>query len=326
MIIVSQKVVLMMSNEEINNFNEYARYKYVIENIKDVIWEMDTKLVFTFVSPTINGMAGYVADEMVGRCILDFLTAESKAHIVEQWKHLVHKRIEDDFRNVVLYDLQLICKDGNTIWCEACVKPIFRGKNFIGYIGTTRDITDKKLCENKANRYLEELKYKNEKLENLATLDMLTGAYNRRKFEYFICLEIEKKKNYGSPFSIIMFDIDNFKGINDHYGHKKGDRILQDITALIKHTLRVTDKLFRWGGDEFIILLPELTLKNAFKVADKVRETVQSYNFDIENKEVTVSLGVGEYTLNENLDQFVTRVDKALLKAKSYGRNKTEQS
>lgn len=153
---------------------------------------------------------------------------------------------------------------------------------------------------------------------------MLTGAYNRRKLEYFVGLEIEKKEKYGSPFSIIMFDIDNFKGNNDHNGHKKGDRILQDITALIKYTLRVTDKLFRWGGDEFIILLPELTIENALKVADRVRETIQSFDFDIGNKKVTVSLGVGDYTLNENPDQFITRVDNALLKAKLNGKNKVE--
>lgn len=308
------------------NSHEYARYKYVTENIKDVIWEMDINLIFTFVSPTVNAMTGYDVEEMVGRCVLDFLTAESKARVLEQWKHTVHKRIHDNFKNTILYDVRLICKDGKTIWCEVSFKPIFRGKDFIGYVGTTRDISEKKINENKLKKYLEELKYKNEQLEDMATLDMLTGAYNRRKFEYFIGLEIEKKEKYGSPFSIIMLDIDNFKGINDYNGHKKGDRILQDITVLIKNTLRATDKLFRWGGDEFIILLPELTLKNALKVADKVKDTIQSFDFDIENKEVTVSLGVGDYTLNENPEQFVTRVDKALLKAKFNGRNKVEYS
>lgn len=313
-----------MSNEVSNNFNEYARYKFVIENIKDVIWEMDANLVFTFVSPTSKAMAGYEAEEMLGRCILDFLTATSKARVHELWKQNLSKRVEGTYRNTILYDVKMICKNGQAIWCEVCINPVFNGKEFTGYIGTTRDISEKKIYENKLKRYLKELKNKNKQLEDLATLDMLTGAYNRRKFEYSLGLEIDKKEKYDSPFSIIMFDIDNFKGINDDNGHENGDRVLQDITALIKNTLRATDKLFRWGGDEFIILLPELSLINAVRVADRVRQTIELWDFEINNKEVTVSLGVGTYTINETSDQFVTRVDNALLKAKFNGRNKVE--
>lgn len=312
-----------MSKDAINDSEEYARYKYVIENIKDIIWEMDSRLAFTFVSPTVFSMTGYTVEEMVGKTILDFLTIESKKNIAEQWKDKVQERVNGDY-GTVLYDVNLVCKDGRTIWCEVSVKPVFKGKEFIGYIGSTRDISEKKIYQNQLNRFLEELTDKNKKLEDLAALDMLTGALNRRKFDYFVNLEVEKKEKYGSPFSIIMFDIDKFKGINDQYGHKKGDKILKDITTLIKYTLRVTDKLFRWGGDEFIILLPELALRNALKVADKVRQIIQSYDFEIGNDALTVSLGVGEYSLHENTDQFVTRVDTALLKAKSSGRNKAE--
>jgi two-component system cell cycle response regulator len=121
-----------------------------------------------------------------------------------------------------------------------------------------------------------------------------------------------------------MFDIDDFKKINDCFGHKTGDRILKDLTSLIKYLLRSTDKLFRWGGDEFIILLPESTLKNAVKVADKIREAVQLFDFGIKNRKVTISVGIGAYALNENLEQFVARVDHALLKAKFNGKNKVE--
>lgn len=305
---------------------EYARYKYVIENIKDVIWELDPNIIFTFISPTAYSMAGYTAEEMIGRSILDFLTAESKAQISEQWQQTVPKRITGNFQNTILYDVQFICKNGNIIWCEVCVKPSFMGEDFIGYIGTTRDVSEKKIYENNLKRYFIELGAKNMQLENLANFDMLTGAYNRRKFEYFVDLEIEKKVNCNIPFSIIMFDIDNFKGINDNNGHKKGDKILQDITAIIKQTLRGTDQLFRWGGDEFIILLPELTLKNAQRVAGRMKESINKFDFGINNIEVTVSLGIGEYTLSENPEQFVTRVDNALLKAKHNGKNKVELS
>lgn len=313
-------------SKEINDMlAEYARYKYVIENIKDVIWEIDSNFVFTFVSPALKEMVGYEAEEMTGKSVFDFLTPESKAYMLEHWKQKGPGRLNGSLRETALYDIQMICKNGERLWCQLCIKPVFNGNDFRGYIGTTRDISEKKNTENQMKIYLETLQYKNEQLEDLAALDMLTGAYNRRKFEYFVSLEIEKKVKYGTSFSIIMFDLDNFKSINDTFGHKKGDNILQDITVLIKKTLRATDKLFRWGGDEFIIFLPDQTLKNALKVADKIRRAIRLYDFETGDKEVSVSLGVGEYNLNETQDQFVTRVDNALLKAKSNGRNKVEQ-
>lgn len=309
-----------------HSLEEYARYKYVIENIKDIIWEMDTNFIFTFVSPTAKETTGYEIDELVGRCMLDFLTNESKEQVLDRWRQNVNSRINDDLKKIILYDVQFVCKEGKVIWFEVSVKPVIKGKTIIGYIGATRDISEKKEYENELRKYIEELKYTNRKLDELATLDMLTGAYNRRKFEYYVKLSIDKKEKYISPFSIIMFDIDHFKKINDSYGHKMGDQILQEISTIVKCTLREADKLFRWGGDEFIILLPETTLKNAYKVAEKVRKSIESTDFEIKNSKVTVSLGAGEHIIGESIDQFVSRVDNALLKAKSNGRNKAEFS
>jgi len=310
-----------MSKEETNSLEEYARYKYVIENIKDVIWEVDKNLVFTFISTTIKGITGYATEEMIGRCILEFLAPKSKMHIQEQLETKALVKIVEKFGSAILYDVEFICKDGKTIWCEVCVKPVNRDSGSISYIGMTRDVSEKKLYENKLKAYLDELKYKNKQLEELLTLDMLTGAYNRRKFEYFVGLEIEERETYFSPFSIIMFDIDNFKEINDYFGHKKGDIILQNVTALVKNTLRENDKLFRWGGDEFIILLPRFSINNALVFAKKLKDAIELFDFDIEDKKVTISSGAGEYILPETQDQFVNRVDNALLKAKSKGKN-----
>lgn len=314
----------MLGKEETGNLEEYAIYKYVIENIKDVIWEVDENLVFTFISKTIKGMTGYEDKEMLGRCILDFLTPKSKMHIQEQFAAKPLTKIIEEVGSAVFYNVEFICKDGQTIWCEVCVKPIHRDNSAVSYIGMTRDVTEKRLYENKLKEYLEELKLKNEQLEKMATLDMLTGAYNRRKFEYFIGLEIEEKENYGSPFSIIMFDIDNFKQINDYYGHKKGDIILQKITVLVKNIMRENDKLFRWGGDEFIILLSKFGLNNALVFAQKVKENIDLFDFDTGDKKVTISAGVGEYLLPETQDHFVNRIDNALLRAKSNGKNNVE--
>jgi diguanylate cyclase (GGDEF)-like protein/PAS domain S-box-containing protein len=254
---------------------------------------MDMQLTFTYVSPACKLMSGYEADEMVGRCLLDFLGAESRAYIQRQSAQLLQKRADGSFRSPMMYDVEFVCKDKKTIWCQVCVRPVFKDDVFFGLVGTTRDISENKLYENMLKKFLAEQRSKNEQLESLATLDMLTGALNRRKFEYFVWLEIEKWEEYDSTFSIIMFDIDNFKKINDVNGHRKGDVILKDITSLIVGTLRETDRLFRWGGDEFIILLPDLTMKNALVVAEKVRNTIENYTFGLEGLAVTVSLGSG---------------------------------
>lgn len=301
---------------------EYARYKYVIENIKDIIWQMDTNMIFTYVSPTAKESIGYEPDELIGKSILDIVTTESKMELLYYWKKRLESRINGKYDKVILYDVQIESKEGKIIWHEVSVKPVFEDQSFLGYIGTSRDISEKKALDNKITKYIKELKEKNSKLDELATLDMLTGAYNRRKFEYYVKECIEKNEKYGSPFSITIFDIDHFKRINDSYGHKKGDQILQEISAIVKRALRDTDRLFRWGGDEFIILLPDITLKNAYKVAKKVRSTIEKYDFGIQSKEVTVSLGLGEYKIGENLDQFVSRADTVLLEAKANGRNK----
>jgi diguanylate cyclase (GGDEF)-like protein/PAS domain S-box-containing protein len=309
-----------LSNAEL--LNEFVRYKYVVDNIKEVIWEVDTDAVFAFISPTIKGMTGYEVEQMIGRSILEFLTEDSRRFLMHDLDKPERKKITTP---PPLYDIEFICKDGRTIWCEVSVKPVFQDGALVCYVGTSRDISEKKLYEKKLHEMLEAQMQINKQLEDMLTYDMLTGAYNRRKFEYFVHQEIEKAERYENPFSITIFDVDNFKQINDVSGHNNGDRVLQEIAAIIKHTLRDSDKLFRWGGDEFIVLLPDVNLKNAFKVANKIRKAIDSYAFDIEGKCVSLSLGVGTYDTNETLDQFIARVDKALLKAKNNGKNLVEQ-
>lgn len=306
------------------NFEEYNRYKHAIENIHDIVWELDMTLTFVFVSPNSKELSGYEADEMIGRNILDFLCKESKEYIRDSFKEHIEERISGKLKRPFLYDVQFMNKDGTYRWLEVSAKPLYKEEQFVGYIGTSRDISDKKAHEKEMKKYIEELEHTNRKLDKLATFDMLTGVYNRRKFEQDVTLAADKNEKYGSPFSIIMFDMDGFKQINDQYGHKMGDVILQEITAVVKRVLRETDRLFRWGGDEFIILLQETSIKNAFKVAEKVRKTIEAYEFEAENDHLTISLGVGEYLQGDSIDQFLSYVDNALLKAKANGKNRVE--
>ncbi len=236
-----------MENNQTMKSHQFYRYKYIIENIKDVIWEMTTDFVFTFVSPNAKDMTGYEAEELMRRKMPDFLVEESRNYFFNQSIPRVKKRINGDTEEIILYDVQFLCKSGSIKWLEVSAKPMFEEGNFIGYIGTTRDITEKKEYESQLKKYIDELKTMNTKLEEMATLDVLTGAFNRRKFNDDLSSVIKDKEKYGFSFSLIFFDIDYFKTINDRYGHKTGDLILQRISELVLMNIRTTDRLFRWG-------------------------------------------------------------------------------
>ncbi|MEN6461131.1 MAG: diguanylate cyclase [Syntrophomonas sp.] len=310
----------MESNEK-SQLHQFTRYKYIIENIKDVIWELNTDYVFTFVSPNAKDMTDYEPEELVGRKMPDFLAEESRNYFSDQVLQYKDKRINGDTEEVILHDVQFICKNGLVKWVEVSANLVFEEGRFAGYIGTTRDITEKKEYECQLNKYIQELKIINAKLEKMATTDILTGAYNRRKFEDDLNLIINKKKKQDIQFSLILFDIDHFKIINDLFGHKIGDLVLQRISELVLGNIRTTDRLFRWGGEEFIIILPEANLESAKIVAGKIRNIIQNEDFGI-NKRITISLGVGEYIANENTDQIISRLDKVLYQAKRQGRNR----
>jgi len=159
------------------------------------------------------------------------------------------------------------------------------------------------------------------KLEIIATHDkLLTDIFNRLEINKRLKNEIETAKRYNIPLSVIYFDIDHFKKINDTYGHEKGDFVLKEIARLITLNLRKTDIFGRWGGEEFLIVLPFTDLKNAFKLAEKLRKIIENYNFN--GIKVTISFGVAEFNKNDNTDTLINRADKALYQAKESGRNR----
>ena len=160
------------------------------------------------------------------------------------------------------------------------------------------------------------------KFEILAITDKLTKLYNRHKFYEIATNEIERSKRYKRPLSLIIFDIDHFKKINDTYGHDIGDYVLQELAKLIKKHIRKQDFAFRWGGEEFIILLPETDAQGAMKLAEKLRHIIESHKFK-KVGQVTISLGVTEYSSSDkDIDEVVKRADNALYLSKKNGRNR----
>ncbi len=161
------------------------------------------------------------------------------------------------------------------------------------------------------------------RLEYESSHDGLTGLYNRRAFDAALSLEMARHARYKLAVSLIVFDIDHFKKVNDQYGHRRGDEVLKMLATLSTSLVRETDIVFRIGGEEFAILCPETDVDGARLLAEKIRESIQKKVFD-EIGELTVSLGVAGYSTGLSADQFYQNADKALYLAKNNGRNRTE--
>ncbi len=161
-----------------------------------------------------------------------------------------------------------------------------------------------------------------EKLKKHVYVDILTGVYNRYFLENVIPRELKKVERYKQPLSVIFIDIDNFKYINDYYGHNKGDMVLKIIGNIFKKNIRKTDLPIRYGGDEFLIFLPFTSEKDAVKIAEKLKSII-SYSCKKKlNIDVTVSAGVLEVREQENLKSILNKLDILLYKAKATGKDK----
>jgi diguanylate cyclase (GGDEF)-like protein len=157
------------------------------------------------------------------------------------------------------------------------------------------------------------------RVNRLAHYDELTTLMNRRSFKKHLQNEIQD----GSKLSLVFFDIDHFKDINDTFGHLDGDRVLKEISTLIKSNIRKDDLISRWGGEEFLILFKDTSLQDSIKISEKLKELVREYDFSL-NQKVTCSFGVTSYIDDEGIDEFISRADNYLYRAKDLGRDRVE--
>lgn len=162
-------------------------------------------------------------------------------------------------------------------------------------------------------------------LEKQAIHDALTGLYNRRKFEALLSQELERVNRYHRALTLILLDIDHFKAVNDHFGHDVGDEVLRLLADTLREQLRSSDIPARWGGEEFIVLLPETELDAALQAAVHLRQCIADIDFPSAGQ-ITVSLGVSTYQPGDRLETLVKRADEALYQAKQGGRNRVRSS
>lgn len=245
------------------------------------------------------------------------LDENNSENLPELWRKTLHPEDRDSIESLFVKGVKelsgfhscfrIFWPDGSCHYLEAHAL-VVREENgrAVRITGVNWDVTESKIME--------------EKLVTLSTTDPLTSAFNRRYMLQAIDAEISRSARYFSVFSLIMFDLDYFKNVNDTYGHDAGDEVLKKIVDVMKKRIRKNDVLSRWGGEEFMILLSGTNQDNAKIFAQKLMTELQNLKFERSEK-ITASFGVTEYRLKETSDSVLKRVDELVYRAKKEGRN-----
>ncbi|MHB1662115.1 MAG: sensor domain-containing diguanylate cyclase [bacterium] len=288
----------------------------MVNGMVEGIYINDTKILYA--NPSALKFFGYQEKELYDMYIWD-LFGEKDRPVV---KANIEKRLKGE-RFYTEYRFDTFTKKGEEKYVMFHVQTVVYQGRFVA-LAVFFDITDKVLLEKQLEK--ERLQF-----QELSEVDYLTGIFNRRKLEKFLEGYVKLAVRYNRPLSLIMFDIDHFKSINDNYGHQIGDNVLIEIADLVKTNLRETDFFARFGGEEFMILMPETNLSYAKAKAENLRKLIEENIFKYIYG-LTCSFGVIEYGKKDNSDNMqdivsglIGRVDNALYRAKENGRNRVEE-
>lgn len=289
---------------------EQLKIKTMAEASYDAFVMADARGSILFWSPAAERMYGWTAEEALGKEIHELIAPPS-----------YHAAAREGMRNFAVtgtgpvmdtvLEFDSVRRDGSSLPVERSLSAFqVDGEYFV--VGILRDVSERK-------RFLEEL-------TRLARTDAMTGLNNRAYFTELAELELERARRHSHPLSLVMFDADRFKLVNDTYGHDVGDQVLVALTGAVNAAMRRTDILGRLGGEEFAALLPETGREAARQVAEKMRRAVESATVTTDNEDVvdfTISLGIAEFSGDvTDLERLLKAADQALYQAKSDGRNR----
>ena len=282
---------LIVANDELKRFAEIIDKHVITATTK-------TNSIITSVSSAFVSISGYKKEELIGEKMNIIRHPDTQKNVfVELWNTVSNGEIWHG-------ELKNRSKDGGAYWVEEDIVPI-KDKNdtIVSYMAISNDITAQK------------------ELEKISITDKLTGMYNRRKFDECLNEEVDRARRYAQNLSLIIIDIDHFKSVNDTYGHQTGDDVLATTAHIITEHIRKIDIAGRYGGEEFVVICPNTDLEQAALVAEKLRAMVAKHTFNVVGQK-TISLGVAEFSVEDNPEDLIKKADSALYKAKNEGRNR----
>jgi diguanylate cyclase (GGDEF)-like protein/PAS domain S-box-containing protein len=292
------------------------RLKAITLALGEGVYILDRAGRLVFMNGEAENILGWKEEELTGKKVHQLVHAHKLAGSMHRPDECPVMETANSGKVSRIAEDVFIRKDGTPFPVTLVSTPLRDDGEITGSVVAFRDITVHKRTE-------EALRRANELLARQATTDALTGIYNRLKFNGLLDMEIRKARRYKVPLALIMFDIDCFKAINDEYGHLAGDSVLQEIVDLVRRNIRDADLFARWGGEEFMILVPENKLRNAVQLAEKLRMKIEAHRFRDVGK-VTCSFGVTEFSEDDTAGSFAGKADRAMYAAKEKGRNRTE--
>lgn len=281
-------------------------FQAAVEAAYDAVLITDAELELpgpriVYVNPAFSQMTGYSLDELIGKTPRIMQGPETDWSVI--------RRLRDDLEHGRPFEgkSKNYRKDGSAFIMEWTIAPVLDEEYQVThYVALQRDVTERE-------RLLEMLRHQ-------ALFDGLTGALNRAETQRLLSKEVQGACRYNGLLSMIMFDIDCFKAVNDEYGHNAGDEILRRIAEAVRPRMRTTDHFGRWGGEEFVVILPQTGLDGAKILAEDLRARIEALAFN-DGLKVTASFGVAERIDETEETALIDRADQALYASKDGGRN-----
>jgi len=287
----------------------------------------DVKGNYQLVNPAWCKMLGYTQDEAKGLSIIDVTPAEDKEHSQTNYDKLISGQSSS-----IRIQRRYLCKNGDVIWADLHVSAVTDSDHqVLGVLGMFVNIDPLIMAEENMNMLNSELTKANielqvavEKLNKLARHDELTKLFNRRVLEEFLELELQRVNRTQRGFTVAIADLDDFKLVNDTFGHDCGDEALKALSQVLRKGIRNMDVVGRWGGEEFLFVLPETSLEGSRIVLDRIRRRVREIELFCNNQEIRLSISIGmSYCQGQcDRDHVIKEADIALYEAKRTGKNK----
>ncbi len=276
----------------------------ITANIADGVYVMDSRGLITFANQRAAELLGYRTDELLGAVAHDLFHYHDDLGALPLEQCPIYRVINT--RRRYEGEEQFVDKHKQLLTVQVASQPMLAGERVVGSVSVFRDVSEQKQLE--------------EQLRLSSITDPLTGAYNRRFLQESLLKELYRAERHDNPFSLVMLDIDHFKQVNDRFGHGVGDQVLQHLVKLVQGRIRTSDLLARWGGEEFMLLLPTTPVDAAAVLAEELRAALQADQPEGVGM-VTASFGVTGWVPGDTVDLMQQRVDRLLYQAKESGRN-----
>lgn len=309
----------LLQNKKLENHLHWLQA--IVQFVPVGIFQIDINDKYSFVNPAWESITGCSMPKALGSNWKKVIHPDDQEMVSQCWSKA---ETEDKELSV---ECRIVTDKNQTKWVRLQTTFLFddSGRTVFGSI---ENITNNKASQKQKEEMIAELTAVKKQLEKSCRTDPLTSLLNRRGMEEEMVFEKNRMERSGKPFSLILCDIDFFKNINDNHGHDAGDYVLTQTAKLIENISRKQDIVCRWGGEEFLLILPETDLKGADALAQKIRKSIESNTiiFNDHKIQLTLSLGVACIQSNDGIDDCIKKADLRLYLAKNSGRNKVVSS